>query len=293
MITIQQMADELSAKLNRFTGQVNGQDFRFLIHCNEGDLQAKTGKTQRQKATVLINSVLIEQSSTPIPLKDLESVLMMQSLQVLVPCDEERVSGRAEYALSALNAFVADIAGNVGILTDENEKSYSYVLSASTPFVGTENYFGEVGKAIPVSLQISWQFIKDGVLANNVNMTLGVKGSDVYPSVVLMDGAIVRTRTGDSTNVENSEEMETIITQQGLTVKVVMPYKRTDASAILFGDMLKGVLNRVYTLSYDDTVGKVVGNKGTWNVVAREITAALTAGKVMTLSATFEIARDN
>lgn len=293
MVTTQQMADALSAKLNKFAGKVNGQDFQFLIHCNEGDLQSTTGKTQRQKATILVNCVLLELSSTPLPLKDLESVLMMQTMQVLVPCDEERVTGRAEYALSALSAFVADAAGNVGILTDNTGKNFTYVLSASTPLVGTENYFGDVGKAIPVSLQISWQFIKDGVLANNVNMTLGVKGSNVQPSLVLMDGAIVRTRTGDSSNVENSEEMETTVTQQGLTVKVVMPYKRTDASAVLFGDMLKGSLKRTYTLTYDDSVGSIKGNQGTWDVVAREITTALTAGKVMTLSATFEIARDN
>ena len=292
MITTQQMADVLTAKLNKYAGQVSGQDFRFLVHCDECDLQAKTEKTQRQLPTILVNGVLIEQSSTPVPLEGLDCVLLMQTLQVLVPCDEQRVSGRAEYALTALNAFVADVAGNVGILTDENGKSYSYVLSVSTPFVGTENYFGDVGAAIPVSLQISWHFILDGVLANNVKMKLGVKGSTTQYSVVLMDGAIVRTRTGDSTNVEGSEEMKTEITQQGLTIKVIMPYKRNDVSEVLYADMLRGSLERIYTLSYDDSDGSTaVGLQATWDVVAREITASMTSGKGITVSATLEIAR--
>lgn len=291
MISTQKMADVLTAKLNKYAGKVNGQDFRFLIHCNEGDLQAKTEKTQRQLPTILVNGVLIEQSSTPVPLEGLDCVLLMQTLQVLVPCDMQRVSGRAEYALTALNAFVADIAGNVGALTDDENKNYSYVLSVSTPFVGTENYFSDVGAAIPISLQISWQFILGGVLANAVKMKLGVKDSAVQHAVVLMDGGIVRTRTGDSTNVENSEEMQTAVTQQGLTIKVIMPYKRNDASQMLFNDMLVGTLKRVYTLSYDDGDDVYDGVSATFNVCAREITAPLTAGKVMTISATFEIAK--
>ena len=174
---------------------------------------------------------------------------------------------------------------------DDENKNYSYVLSVSTPFVGTENYFGDVGAAIPISLQISWQFILDGVLANAVKMKLGVKDSAVQHAVVLMDGGIVRTRTGDSTNVENSEEMQTAVTQQGLTIKVIMPYKRNDASQMLFNDMLVGTLKRVYTLSYDDGDDVYDGVSATFNVCAREITAPLTAGKVMTISATFEIAK--
>ena len=289
MITNKQLVEKLTERLNAFAGTVGGRNYQFYIHSNEGEFENAIKGTQKKLPTILINGVLLEQSSTPIPLKGLDSVLLMQSLQVIIPCDENKVTGRADYALQAINAFVADVAGNAGIITDEGGNSYAYVLSVSTPFVGTENYFGQIGKAVPATLQVSWQLIKDGVLANNVTMKMKAKGSAENPTVVvLMDGAIVRTRTGDSSNVDGSEEMKTEVTQQGLTIKVIMPYKRGDVSEMLFKDMLTGALQRVYELSYADGAQ---GVSASWDVVAREITAPLTSGKGITISATFEIAR--
>ena len=291
MITNKQLVEKLTERLNAFAGTVGGRNYQFYVHSNEGEFENAIKGTQKKLPTILINGVLLEQSSTPIPLKGLDSVLLMQSLQVIIPCDENKVTGRADYALQAINAFVADVAGNAGIITDEGGNSYAYILSVSTPFVGTENYFGQIGKAVPATLQVSWQLIKDGVLANNVTMKMKAKGSAENPTVVvLMDGAIVRTRTGDSSNVDGSEEMKTEVTQQGLTIKVIMPYKRGDVSEMLFKDMLTGALQRVYELSYADG-DTAQGVSASWDVVAREITASLTSGKGITVSATLEIAR--
>ena len=291
MITNKQLVAKLTERLNAFAGTVGGRNYQFYIHSNEGEFENAIKGTQKKLPTILINGVLLEQSSTPIPLKGLDSVLLMQSLQVIIPCDEDKVTGRADYALQAINAFVADVTGNAGIITDESGNSYAYVLSVSTPFVGTENYFGQIGKAVPATLQVSWQLIKDGVLANNVNILIRANGAEnpVTP-VVLMDGAFVRTRTGDASNVDNAEEMKTQITQQGLTLKVVMPYKRGDASEMLYKDMLSGKLDRKYLVIYSDAVGKQ-GLSQNWVMVAREITASLTSGKGITVTATFEIAR--
>ena len=71
-----------------------------------------------------------------------------------------------------------------------------------------------------------------------------------------------------------------------------MPYKRGDVSEMLFRDMLTGALQRVYELSYTDGDGNTAqGVSASWDVVAREITASLTSGKGITVSATLEIAR--
>lgn len=295
MVTNKQLAESLMTRLNQFAGTLGKRKYQFFIHSNEGEFNNAINGTQKQLPTVLVNAVLLEQSSTPLPLRGLGSVLLMQTLQVLVPCDTSLATGRADYALQALNAFVADVAGNAGNMKDADGNEYAYVLSMSTPFVGVENYFGQVGEAVPVTLQVSWQFIADGVLANNVKITLGVKDSEDIPkAVVLMDGAIVRTRTGTPSNVDGSEEMQTDITQQGLTLKLIMPYKRTDASLILYRDMIKGNLKRVYNVTYDDSVdwSPAEGIVQSWNMVAREITASLTAGMGITITATFEIARD-
>lgn len=155
MITNKQLVEKLTERLNAFAGTVGGRNYQFYIHSNEGEFENAIKGTQKKLPTILINGVLLEQSSTPIPLKGLDSVLLMQSLQVIIPCDENKVTGRADYALQAINAFVADVAGNAGIITDESGNSYAYILSVSTPFVGTENYFGQIGKAVPATLQVS------------------------------------------------------------------------------------------------------------------------------------------
>lgn len=68
-----------------------------------------------------------------------------------------------------------------------------------------------------------------------------------------------------------------------------MPYKRNDASRVLYSDMLNGELKRNYIVTYNDGVS---GLSASWNMVAREITASLTAGLGISISATFEIARE-
>lgn len=289
MVTTSQLANELQNKLNKFAGTLNGRDYKFIIRTNVGDYEHSTGGTQKKLATLLINGLLIEQTSTPIPLKGLDSVLLMQTLNILIPCDMTGdKQNRIEYAMNALNAFVSDVAGNAGNLTDDSGNSYAYVLSVSTPYVGQETIESEIGYCVPVSLQVSWQLIKDGVLANNVVIKMGVKTATT--PVVLMDGAIVRTRTGDASNVDNAEELKTQITQQGLTLKVIMPYKRGDVSEVLFKDMLHGTLSQTYAVSYSDVINSQ-GLTITWKMVAREITASLTSGKGITVSATLEIAR--
>lgn len=296
MITTEKLAAMLTDKLNEYPHTINGREYSFFIHSNEGEYIAEIDGSQKRLPTNVLNGVLIEQSSTPVPLAGLNSILLMQSLTVVIPINMSarrligKRSGGIDYAMKALNAFVQSCAGLTGTISDDDGKSFSYALSVSTPMVGTEDYYGEIGKAVPVTMQVSWQFIENGVLANDVTITL-----DGTP-VVLMDGAIVRTRTGDVSNVDGSEEMQTAITQQGLTFRIVMPLKRGDVSSMLKRDMLTGNLGKTYTLVYDDrpVVNGTVTNNGdrvSINVCTQEITQTMTAGKGITLSVTLTIAR--
>ena len=298
MITTKELTAFIESKLNEFSVSVNGRNYQFLIHSDEGEFIDAIDGNQKQLPTNLLNGVLIEQSSTPIPLAGLNSVLLMQTLEVIIPVNNAqwrimrgKRSGGIDYAMSALNNFVEACAGLTGSLTekltDEEEntgkkgKTFSYALSVSTPSVGAENVYGEVGRAVPVTMQVSWQFIENGVLANDVTITLN------GTPVVLMDGAIARTRTGDSSNVDGSNEMKTVITQQGLTFTVIIPYKRGDVSATLMQDMLDANLEKTYELAYQDPI-----ISRSWTVVCRSITSSLTAQKAISIVAMFEIARE-
>lgn len=281
MITNEQMATVLTAQLQEYAGTVNGYEFEFLIHPNEGEYQAFMSNGQRKKATILINGVLGDQVSTPLPLKGLGSTLVSQTLSFFIPIDKSKTSGRIEYAKKSIDQFVQDMAGHSGELTDDAGNEYAYVLSVSTPFIGQEGAYPQIGFGAPATLNVQWQFILNGVLANNISLTLD------GDAVSLLDGAITRTRVGDAVNVDGSKEMQTAITQQGIVWRIVTPYKRGDVSQKLMSDLLNGDLETTYTLAYDDGVL-------TWSdtVVAKEISTATTAGKGITLTADFVPARE-
>ncbi len=290
MITNEQMAAVLSNKLNTFQiagdsnlhgGTVNGYVYDFLIHANEGEYQAFMANGQRKKGTILINGILGDQVSTPLPLKGLGSTLVSQTLSFFIPIDKSLTTGRAEYAKIRIDQFVQDMAGHSGTLTDEvTGDTYAYVLSVSTPFIGQEGAYPQIGFGVPATLNVQWQFILDGVLANDITLTLNGDPAS------LLDGAITRTRVGDAVNVDGSAEMQTAITQQGLVWRIVTPYKRGDVSQTLMNDLLNGGLETTYALAYDDGVL-------TWSgtMVAKAISVATTAGKGITLTADLVPAR--
>lgn len=312
MITNAQLARQIEQKLNPeilrtstengvtvneyCAGNINGRPFAFKVHSNNGEYQAfMADGTQRNRSTVLVNAVLGEQISTPLPLQGLGSVQINQTLSFIIPIDLDLRSGSADYALQAINLFVQDVAGLAGTIEDSDNNKYAYVLSVSTPFVGQEAYTvgTQSGRCVPATCQVVWQFIKDGVVGNNVILKLN------GDKVTLLDGAITRTRVGDAVNVEGSQEMQTAITQQGLLWRIVTPYKRGDVSQTLYEHMLTGGLAQKYLLEYDDRErdenGDVItGARGfyiTQWVVAKEISVATTAGKGITLTATLVPAR--
>lgn len=284
MITTKQTAKIIESKLNALV-EATDKPFRFFIHSNEGEYSAAIKGSQRELPVQRINGILLETMSTPVPLQGLNSVIKQETLQIIVPIDfgalrEGVQSGGIDYVMSLLTAFVQDTVGLAGTETDDRGASFSYVLGISTPLVGMESYYGELGKAVPVTLSVAWQFIENGVLSNNAIFKLN------GTPVVLMDGSIVRTRVGDTNNVDGQKEMTTRITQQGLTIKIVVPYKRGDVSETLMRDMLMGELPTVYAFEYDDGV-ITYSNR----MAAREITSSHNAGKGITVTATLEIAR--
>lgn len=288
MITTEKLAGMLTDKLNEYPLTLNGRGYSFFIHSNEGEYSGEINGTQKQLPTNVINGVLIEQSSTPVPLAGLNSILLMQSLEVLIPVNMVarrllgKRSGGIDYAMKVLNAFVQACAGLTGTEQDDDGKSFSYALSVSTPMVGTEDYYGEVGKAVPVSMQVSCQITENGVLSNQIKVS--VDGMEV----LYVEGGFERNRIAETFNAENSEELQSTITQQGLMMRVVTPYIKGGLGQTLIEDMLSGKLNRVYTVIYSDGV---ITDK-TLKMVATGIQQGVQAGMTVSVTATFALAEN-
>lgn len=320
MITNEQLATQIETKLNPeilrsstvdgvtvneyCAGNINGRPFAFKVHSNNGEYQAFAADgTQRNRSTVLVNAVLGEQISTPLPLQGLGSTLISQTLSFIIPIDLDKRTGSADYAIQAINLFVQDVAGLAGTIIDEDDNRYSYVLSVSSPFVGQESYVvgTQSGRVVPATCNVQWQIVLNGVVGNNISITLDGQ------KLLLLDGAGTRTGVGTPTNIANETEQKTVLTQQGLLFDVVIPYKRGNVtvngvsvrniSQQLMYDKLNGILEKVYTMTWDDNTyenGVSLNDGLTWSgrVVATEISAPYTAGKGVVIKARFVIARD-
>lgn len=275
--------------------QFMGEDITFYVHENEGEFWAKTKRTQRTLGKRVINAMLIDESEVPIAMKDLDAWETRKTLEVAVPVDitasdeENGVwTGGIEYAMSVINKFTRSIVGETSTITI-NGNTFNYVLNCGSAYVGTIGDYGKAGRVIPVSVSLVWR-IFDGVLANEVHIELSTNGTD-FESAVLVDGSVVRTRTGDTNAYNDDQEMKTSILQQGLTLKVTIPYKHAGVSTTLVNDMLRGTLDRTYYVKFFDNVVATEEEPILWEMVATEINAPLTPANFIGIGVTLQIAK--
>lgn len=273
-----------------------GEDFVFYVHENEGEFWAHTKKTQRTLGKAVINAVLLDESEVPIALKDLNAWETRKTLEIAVPVDitESDVENGVYtdgigYAMSVINKVTRDLVGVTDTMTI-NGVEYAYVLNCSSAYVGTIGDYGKAGRIIPVSVEFVWR-IFDGILANNVNIFISAHGADEYSKAVLVDGAVVRTRTGDTNAYNGDSEMKTSILQQGLTLKITLPYKASGVSKTLMSDLLKGELGTTYDVRYFDNVVATENEPIEWQMVATEINAPLTPSNYIGISVILQIAK--
>lgn len=293
MVSVSQMAQMIEDKLNAIA-EASNYNFTFKIHPNLGELQAfSRGSSQRELPKPVINCVLEPLSSTVVPIKDLKSYLYSQALTILAPATRSDginnviapngATFNIDEPLSVIQTYVEDTAGLCGSIDD-----YAYVINNNTPSIGQFQLVSGMGEAVPIYLNIAWQFIEGGIVGNLVKITI----DDI--TAIMLEGNIARTRISDTTNKENSDEMKSIVGQQGLTWRVVVPYIRDSVGAKLVKDGLIGTLEKTYTLTYDDGVVKTeTGENPRWTVVATEMTENIQAGRVVSVTGTFVIASDS
>ena len=306
---IQQMLNNALAELGG--AKYMGDDIVFYVHKNEGEYRAKTQGTQREKGKFIINCILIDQASTPIALQDLNAFEKRQSLDIVVPVDltctdlENGIyTGGVDYAIAVIEQFTQDAIGTTSTITVGDEE-YSFVLTVGKHFTGQEGYFSGIGKAVPVSVDIVWQ-VFDGVLGNNIEVFVSAHGADEYTKALVVDGQAVRSKTGETAQYSEDvvqvdgagvyNEMKTTITQQGLTLKLQIPFKRTGVAKELAADLWKSNLEKIYDVRIYDSVNYIHTDDDTDNplqlpMLADEITCPMTAGAFLSLTVRFVVAK--
>lgn len=283
----------LNAQLN---GEMYmGRPISFYVHTNQGDYEAALKSTQRKKGDWLINAVLLDDGTTPIALQGLNAFERRQTLEIAVPVDltaTDYTTGiftdGIQYAMGAIEGFTRALNGSLDEMTIDGV-AYSYVLGISKPYVGTEEWNAGIGKCIAVSVDLTWQMF-DGVIGNEIVVKLSVHNENDYTTALLIDGAAVRMRTGDTNQYEDDKDMRTSITQQSLTVKVIIPYKRTGVAKRLVQDLWNGAVDTTYDLIYYDGVAFDEDHPYTGVFTTKEINEPLSAGSALSITVTFELA---
>lgn len=274
-----------------------GGDFEFYVHENEGEFKASTARTQRKLGKKIINAILLDEKEIPIAVKDLDAWLVRKTLEIAVPVDmtETEIENATSiytngigYAMSVINRFVKDLVGETETIKIENT-NYAYVLNASSPVVGSIGDYGKVGRVIPVTVDLYWRVFQ-GILTNNVHIEIQ-KDDGTYERAIVVDGSLVRTRTGDTNAYNGDQEMKTDILQQGLSIKIAVPYVKDKLGAMFMKDLLEGVIERKYSVRYWDTVVATNTNPITWTMVATEINVPLTPSSFMGITVTLQIAK--
>lgn len=276
-----------------------GEEFVFYIHENEGEYLAHTKRTQKSLGKKVINGILLDQSEVPIALKDLNAWSIRKTLEVSIPVDltasdvENGVyTNGIQYALDVITKMTRQLVGET-LTIELDGVDYACVVNCSSPFVGTIADYTKVGRSIPVSVDLVWR-VFDGILANNVNIEIGVEkdGEYEFAKAIIVDGAIVRTRTGDTNAYDGDEEMKTTILQQGLTLKVTLPYKANGVAKAMMKDLLVGKLDTKYQVRYFDNVVATAEDAIEWDMVATELSISLAPNNFMGLGATLQIAKE-
>lgn len=300
--------DFIQTKLNQLaeTAQTKymGMPVVLFVHENEGEFKAKTKGTQREPSKYIIHSMLLDEGTMPIAVQGLNAFEKKQTLEVVVPVDltatdyEQSIhTGGVQYIYDLLDVFTRSLIGETGNITVNGEEC-PFVLGVSKPEVGQIATYVKIGKAIPISVEFTWQVFVDGVFGNNVKLELALPGSNDYIETIKIDGKVVRTRTGDTnqyatapsaTPPKDAEENKTTINQQSLIVTAIIPYKKSAVPIQLVRDMWQGNLKRVYRVRQYDGVAFTEDAPFEAEMVASEIQMPMTAGAPLTITVTLTI----
>ena len=290
MITSRQLTEQVEAALNALAAE-EGAPFIFRLYSEVGEFEAaQADPTRRKLPTPIINGVMMTLPSQIVPVQGVKSFMLSQLLTLYVPVKPNPTADGTDEGIdeakNIITNYVASAAGSSGVLEDSEKTSFSYVMTPQLPSVGTESY--TLGfKAVPVSVSFVWQFIEGGVIGNNIQITVNGK------SAVLLEGGFERTRIPDTNPRQGSQEMESVIGQQGMTLRVLLPYVVNQAGAELAADAISGALDKTYTVTYADGVAYTAEEPFSALMVATGIRLAFNPGTTCTVECTLVKADEN
>lgn len=265
MLDLQTIAENIEESLNALG------DFTFKIYANAGEYQSEHNEYARRFDNTIYGILAAVAGSTIVPVKGLNSYSTALELQLAANFNIK------DDLYDLLTLYVQQHTGASSIISD-----YAAVVSFDIPTVGQIEQNTPMGRCLPISLPIYYQFIQNGVLSNDVEVRLNDE------ELMVLSSAFIRGRTASTNWLMGKEEMQSAIGQQGLMINVVLAYSKGGIVEQLASDIISGKLVQTYTMTYND------GNVSkSWQVLLQDGSINTEAQKVASVSVSFLIARED
>lgn len=225
---------------------------------------------------IIFRGVFIPSPGNVTPIQGLNSFVSSANL-ILVCADEYR-----QQMFNALNALSLEWSGQSGYIDSDvdEEPSYSYVVSTSTPSVGPEQIIPGIGQGVTFDIVFNFQFTQYGIIGNSCKWTL----DDV--ALTVLASRTEKTRLINTDQRENDQNLTAIPTAQSKSFKFTLVY--TPAIKALVEEMLADdQLDEQHTLTYSDSF---VGSKS-FTVTAQAIAQNNQPNVVSTLEVVFVLVK--
>lgn len=253
MLKIQNFAKEIENQLNEIA-TTEGDGFEFVIYPNEGEYQSQI---QNTLSTKIVYGVLTMYANSTIPLKNLGIYNLTFGLEILAPVTRGKNSNDDEYGhvnsiFNVLQEFYQSQTGLSGEMVDNGETSdgalsFSYVLAVNTPQTGME-LTGPFGRAIPLTMNLTYQLIAEGVLFNNV--TLMIDGH----SALMTDFSVENVRNMQTDNILNDSLLKNYCNSQYVAISAVLPYRKDELGETIADACFGEGLEKSHKVVYSDGV---------------------------------------
>lgn len=284
MIEVQKYVELVETQLNLLAANEN---FIFKIYPNEGEYYNAIKTSQRELPKDIVFGVLTFMPTTTIPLQNLGIYNVSALLEILAPVTRGASANDDDYGhinsvANIIQTYYAQQTGATGTLTDSEmpANTYKYIFSCNTPQTGTE-VTGQFGRAVPLSLMISWQLIENGVLFNDIKITIDGLAAAVT------DFSFENVITPQTDNIDNNAYLRSYAQSQSLIISVIMPYTNTVTCKELITSIFDNTLAKTYQVKYSD--GYITDQ--TNRMVAANIKMSGQPGLNCVIQATFVLSR--
>jgi len=234
MINSKYFADYFTDLLNTY-GSDYGKNFK--IYADEGELKAEV-KTYGETPIQYTSGIAEIIGSTMVPLRDLKLDTYTLQLKLFVDLQlngfsDENESNNLNDVRDILTNIVSTLNG-VTVTQTENDIVTKMTLSFEYPTIGNRTNVGFINDCLIMYLNVDIAVFNEGINSNEGRIVINNE------EISFTTATITRKKTAQQYDFKGSENSQTIIESQGISIDIVLPTTTGNVSSLIMNDILNG-----------------------------------------------------